>query len=104
MFYSPAGDFVRRHFGQSLSIVPLDSVNIIVCLYVKYIHLQGSIAYSHRYRHAKSRPEGLLNTADHEQDWQPCRLITALPLWRAPRTTMVDPKVSPKIGILELVS
>ena len=62
VLYSPADDLVLPHFGQSLSIVPPDSANIIVCLCVKYLHLHGSIAYSHRYRHPKSRPEGLPNT------------------------------------------
>ena len=31
-------------------------------LCVKYLHIQGSIACSHRYRHLKYRSKGLLNT------------------------------------------
>ena len=30
-------------------------------LFVIYLHIQGSIAYSHRYRHVKPRLEALIN-------------------------------------------
>ena len=67
----------------SLSLRSFQPANIIICVVCKYLHIQGSITYSHRYRHLKPRLKGLINTCrlahllstvcPHQiwQDWRP---------------------------------
>ena len=42
-------------------------------LCVNYLHIQGSIAYSHLYRHLKYRSKGLLNKCNELNSGQACR-------------------------------